>query len=195
MQPWIMAASFAAIVAAAPGAALAGASQNPHDAVNQPSDDESQNPHDAVNQPSDTVRDTGTPNPNALGRTGRGGQVGDDGSGQSDQGVQPPAVNADPSNRIEDINDDDRRLHDRLDGSPDPSVDPSFNSDNPGEPVPPGEGPGVNSDTGDGNSATSRSDVAPRAGSSSGGTRSGSGGSSGTGTSGGGTGGTSGGAR
>ena len=94
MQPWIMAASFAAIVAAMPCASLAGASQNPHDAVNQSSDDESQNPHDAVNQPSDTVRDTGTPNPNALGRTGRGGQGGDDGSGQSDQGVQPPAVNA-----------------------------------------------------------------------------------------------------
>ena len=188
MQPWIMTASFAIIVALGPSAAFAGASQNPHDAANQPADEESQNPHDPVNQPSDTVRDTGAPNPNARGRTGRGDEVGDDGSGQSDQGAQPPAVNADPSRRIEDINDDDRRLHDRLDGSPSPSVDPSFNSDNPGEPVAPGEGPGVSSDTGDGNSATSGSDVAPGAGGTSGGTTSG-GTTSGSGSSGGASGG------
>lgn len=184
MQAWIMAAGFAALVSLSP-AVLAGASQNPHDEVNQPSDDESQNPHDAVNQPGGTLRDTGAPNPNALGRTGRSDQIGNGGSGQTDEGAQPPADNADPSNRIEDINDDDRRLHDRLDGRPDRTVDPGFNSDNPGEPVAPGQGPDVNSDSGDGNSATSASDVAPRAGSRSGGTTSGSGNASGSGGAGG----------
>ena len=167
MQRLTMATSFAVLVGLSP-VVLAGASQNPHDASNQPLSDESQNPHDTVNQPGNTLPDTGSPNPNSLGRTGRLNQSGDDGSGQTDQGVQPPPVNDNPSSRIEDINDDDRQLHDRLDGRTQPTADPSLNSDNPGEPVPAGQGPAVNPDAGGGNSATSGSDVAPGAGSTSG---------------------------
>ena len=179
MQRWTMATSFAVLMGLSP-VVLAGASQNPHDASNQPLSDESQNPHDTVNQPGNTLPDTGSPNPNSLGRTGRLNQSGDDGSGQSDQGMQPPPVNDNPSSRIEDINDDDRQLHDRLDGRSRPTVDPSYNSDNPGAPVPPGQGPAVSPDTGSGDSATSSSDVAPRAGDSSGSsTTSGSGAASG----------------
>ena len=184
MQPWIMTATLAVLVGLSP-VVFAGASQNPHDPSNQASDEESQNPHDSVNQPDGTGFDTGTPNPNSLGRTGRGDQIGGDGSIQSDEGEAAPSVNDNPSSRIEDINDDDRRLRDRLDGRTDTSVDPGYNSDNPGEPVPPGQGPGVDDATGmeSGNSATSASDVAPRAGSRSGRARSGgsAGGSSGTG--------------
>ena len=168
MQRWTMATSFAVLMGLS-SAVLAGASQNPHDDTNQPLSDESQNPHDTVNQPGSTLPDTGSPNPNSLGRTGRLNQSGgDDGSGQSDQGVQPPPVNDNPSSRIEDINDDDRQLHDRLDGRARPTVDPSLNSDNPGEPIPPGQGPAANPDAGSGDSATSGSDVAPRAGETSG---------------------------
>ena len=70
MQRWTMATSFAVLMGLS-SAVLAGASQNPHDDTNQPLSDESQNPHDTVNQPGSTLPDTGSPNPNSLGRTGR----------------------------------------------------------------------------------------------------------------------------
>jgi len=168
-------------------AAFAAESQNPHDPSNQGSDANS-------DIHADTNVDTGSPNPNSLGRTGRSEDIN---NMQRNTGVQTlPSNQGNISDRIEDINDDDRQLHDRLDGRQSPTVDPAFNSDgNPATPVlPPGQGPGVSTDTGTDSSATSRSDVAPRANPGAGSRAvSGSGTTNGTGTGGtsGGTGGTS----
>lgn len=147
-------------------------SQNPHDPVNQPSNPDTDiHVNDDVNADIDTnAGSTGSvvPNPNSLGRTGR---LRDSNNVQRNQGVQTVPSNPDNiSDRIENANDANRRLHDRLDGRESPTVDPAFNSDsNPATPVlPPGQGPGVTSDTNTNgtatdNSATSRSDVAPGA--------------------------------
>lgn len=144
-------------------------SQNPHDPVNQPSNTDTDiHVNDDVNADIDTgtgSTGTATPNPNSLGRTGR---LRDSNNVQRNQGVQTVPSNPDNiSDRIENANDANRRLHDRLDGRESPTVDPAFNSDsNPATPVlPPGQGPGVTSDTGTNgtatdSSATSRSDTA-----------------------------------
>jgi hypothetical protein len=141
--------------------AVSGESQNPHDAVNQPVDDESQNPHDVVNQPGggdvglEAGAGGGGVNPNSLGRTGRIDQLNDTQNTRRNTGVQTlPENTGNIDDRIEDINDDDRALRDRLDGSPTPTADPSLNSDSEGAPIPPGQGPAVNSD-GTGTSDTS----------------------------------------
>jgi hypothetical protein len=142
-------------------------SQNPHDPSNQASEMDTDIHADTDINADTNTGSTGsvTPNPNSLGRTGR---LRDSNDLQRNQGVQTVPSNPDNiSDRIENSNDTDRNLHDRLDGRQSPTVDPAVNSDRDSATpvIPPGQGPGVTTDTGAADtgtdsSATSRSDAA-----------------------------------